>query len=886
MKTLQSTNLSDIGAHGTSCSCASMKRRHLSSFQRFTEALLQMGLVRISHQNSVGRAARPPFHERRRGQSPCNFLNKGLLGKSGRDSNQTGAALLITLAILAMMVMLLLTFLTNVLIERQVAGSSTDEVGARMVAQAGTDCAINLLTFATPDPLNYITAVKNPGWTNISDQHPYIEVYTVTADYTVPPTFVTNLVSGLNQESDDLNRYGAICATNRLKSPFQWSWLYLTNSSGDLYGRYAFWCDDETTKFNFATWGRGLSEWGAEDSFMLNGLPGDVRTVNIDNLNQARRLGADSETVETAIGMMSDPLNPFVRTNALIVKLYATAYSHDSDSNFMGNPKLNLIPLAQSNITQIADAVSNAYPKVADKYSINTADAGSWLAFAANLKEYMNTNSNSQPTNENLSIISSYDGKPYKVIGRSYNPFINEFGMETSVSFDSQSGGSNFFSITNRLYVELFNIWGDKCNYMTSDKIEISELPQIRAYSVTNGLLGSLADTTIRWGGGGTGATNGNVNLSGSISAFTNVTGIRERGGAFNFPTNEYQGLIISNAQSAQPVYLAYSNTAGLIDYAYINMEYPSLGTIASPILPTVGDSTFVLTNKAVILPGDPRINHEPQLWTYAPITSNDFNKDFANASLFRPDLGMDQDDLNDIINNQRGFWQRAGKSVSGNRNPIDNAAEIGTISLGWNTTNGMWRTLKFYGDGRKTATDDEDYKILDYITATNRPWSKINLNTAKEDKPSVGGDSASGTLSTFIKHGAIPTDVGCTNWNNMASELGDDFPYLITTAIVNHVQNDRPYRSIGEFLEINTNMLERGDYITDFTREAPLRGLINYMTTRGEQFAIYSLGQRIQVVQGKTNVLGEAMIETVVERVQTSGGIYYRPVHHRLLSE
>lgn len=49
-----------------------------------------------------------------------------------------------------------------------------------------------------------------------------------------------------------------------------------------------------------------------------------------------------------------------------------------------------------------------------------------------------------------------------------------------------------------------------------------------------------------------------------------------------------------------------------------------------------------------------------------------------------------------------------------------------------------------------------------------------------------------------------------------------------------------------------------------------------------GYQFTIFALGQSVQVAQGRTNVVAEAMVEMVVERVPWPGGA--QPAYYRTL--
>ncbi|MEI8313025.1 MAG: hypothetical protein WCH98_19940 [Verrucomicrobiota bacterium] len=53
----------------------------------------------------------------------------------------------------------------------------------------------------------------------------------------------------------------------------------------------------------------------------------------------------------------------------------------------------------------------------------------------------------------------------------------------------------------------------------------------------------------------------------------------------------------------------------------------------------------------------------------------------------------------------------------------------------------------------------------------------------------------------------------------------------------------------------------------TDRRVEGIARSLVHKITTHGNQFSIFSLGQALKVVNGKTNVVGEAYMQAVYER-------------------
>ena len=62
-------------------------------------------------------------------------------------------------------------------------------------------------------------------------------------------------------------------------------------------------------------------------------------------------------------------------------------------------------------------------------------------------------------------------------------------------------------------------------------------------------------------------------------------------------------------------------------------------------------------------------------------------------------------------------------------------------------------------------------------------------------------------------------------------------------------------------------------------------------MAVRRSQFSIWALGQNISIVRGQTNVLGEAMVQAVVDRVEATDstsvtGVTWRVRFFRYLND
>ncbi len=782
-------------------------------------------------------------------------------------SQSSGIALVITLMILGMLLILLIAFTANVRVERQLSKSSTDEIRARMLAQAAIDQAIYQLTAATTNA-SYITFYKNPNWTTLNLQDPILQI----TNTTVPPA-LTVLDSGSPPpppppESPDLNATNTIVLRNHLLQPFQRNWIYLVNN-GVTNGRFAFWCDDESMKMNLLVGGTNNAMYGKSELEMnISSLP-SLSLLFAGNLLNGRAQGFETiETLREYIG------GGFTEDNYHVAKFYSTIYSHDVDTNYLASIKLDINSLATSNILQITNAIEKTYPPLAQKY-----DANDRLQFAANLKEWLNPSPLHQPANENILITTPYGTIP--LLGRNQTPLINEITVQTFMT-RTANGVNNDFAITNRIQVELINLYSKLYTYPAGARIEILGIPSLVINNQINNSL-NLVPVSPGW--------PTIIDLSGltiapySLVTYSNIV-------APSIPsiaTNGYEGVILNVPVTPTYAIFTYTNSGGLVDIAQVHIDQQTLGVLGNPALTGVTSSsiTNMGTNLVLVIPGDPRVAKTTNLWVYANQTPNQTNL------TYKPDLPPSATYFGDSnspsqLQADGGFFFRNG--------PMESIAEIGRIPIQFNFTTNMWRTLKLYGDGNGTALNNEDYMLLDYITVTNLIRARVNLNEAKGDTtPGI----TNGVLASLFERASIPTNAIAINAGDfkILGSIPSTPPLqgILASNIVAKGQSILgPYQSIGHFLQLNSNLLSNissPDQTTDARREGPLTSIANAITVHGEQFTIYGLGQSIQFVRDQTNILGEAYIQAVVERVPiplylSPSNIYYRTLYYRILSQ
>ena len=249
------------------------------------------------------------------------------------------------------------------------------------------------------------------------------------------------------------------------------------------------------------------------------------------------------------------------------------------------------------------------------------------------------------------------------------------------------------------------------------------------------------------------------------------------------------------------------------------------------------------------------------------------------------------------------------------------------------------WSTPRLWGDGRSRINGVDyppDWLLLDCFHIACFPGSpqspgvtdpvfssygKININTAKyffqSFQPPFPSTNKTDTILDSIFLGTQTRDFDSdktdgktleatgVNWDmTKTSDRRTNFIGRVTNMISARNGSDTPYTTPFEFLAdlAATNLPAGGDWwmapntsngsiytatnTTDRRIEGVIRSLVQKLTTHGNQFTIFSLGQALQpsasgtvdVPGGKANVVGEAYLQAVYERApqynETTGAI------------
>lgn len=218
--------------------------------------------------------------------------------------NERGIALLLTLTMLAIVLILMIAFVTSMRTERIVAKNFNDLAKARLLAGGAVDRAVAILQLATP--LQQETPAPQSFWTA-----PGFALSYTNGAFTNVALYSTN-----NLASDwvNLNDKQQITGINSLipagNSAMYAGWVNVDADGKDpavsgkpIIGRFAFWVDDEATKVNpNMAWKRDTAGGGLTST--NNSLPGEI------DLRALEPPFSDSTPVADAVSISTHGANP------------------------------------------------------------------------------------------------------------------------------------------------------------------------------------------------------------------------------------------------------------------------------------------------------------------------------------------------------------------------------------------------------------------------------------------------------------------------------------------------------------------------------------------------------------------------------------------------
>jgi hypothetical protein len=395
--------------------------------------------------------------------------------KTRRTRNEQGVALILTLTILAVVLLLLMAFITSMRTERMIAKNYNDMAKARMLADAAVDQAVADIKNATPPPTPAQTWVAVPG-------------AIITAPGLAGNAYRTNFLFTVGSDLVNLNAGLLITGSNSYYNSDVsaaitpgWQNIVAPNALGDneLVGRIAYWTDVEASKVNLNTAKmRDPSAVDASDpaDIDLRALESpffNAGTATINSFWDAHsRPNAPNfqpwfNTLEEIRRGFSPPLDLLdFRSNLF----FTTVSTVDTNTDAFGRARIDITQITSEGSTAYADAYSRMrenywsrllYPKIVTDTSRDTLleKYGEYgvRQILANIIEYQNPIEKSVPIGN--AILDAND-LPRDYSGLKKSPLIADVIVHVATNY-TINGTTGFPDLNLHVFVDvrLINIY-------------------------------------------------------------------------------------------------------------------------------------------------------------------------------------------------------------------------------------------------------------------------------------------------------------------------------------------------------------------------------------------------------------------------------------------
>ncbi len=819
-----------------------------------------------------------------------------------RRPDERGVALIVTLAILAMLTVLLVAFVSNVRTERMAGHAFTEETRARMAAQAAVEMAIYQLRTNLAAP-NCITFVSNTLFDANASTNPVTMFYGPSAASWIPGTTgnptnflllntLTNKFSALTDSSasNNFNEQGFMFPA-RFVPNVRVPWTYMANSMSSnstqtnrSLVRMSWYIDDDSTKININYAGNAL---GAGPSHMRTNdfTVGGIDLVGLPYVGPvaANSIVANRATspYETLASVMEAPgvtyVGQYYFTNTTYegggVSVYGTACSSDYERQTNGTKRININSftnvLPATDVTNMIRALGTQVLTNGSVYGMGlpvftNKFRGDSFQICANIRDQQDADD--WPTDSENNVFSTTG-----FLGIEHCPYLNELMLNTEVQI-AIVGANYQIGVTNKVTWEYFNLWDTPCYLWTNVSTAYTSAPMTFTWAAPSPTPGT---TNFPF-------TNPSVRIiAATNAAFSYFVTNKVQAYTFTIPTNGSPfNLTISSPASGTITNLwGTTNGAGTVFYRQDLAELPARAAYAPAALSMPGVpitwtwATNVAMHAHVGSPGDPRNNNTTANWVSAATTNNTFG---AQNTTYAPGTAGGDNETTTSIATDGGFPFL--------NKPFPSPGFLGIVSYPTND----WKTLKLYGDGYSNYNANAkvpDWALLDIFTV-NTPGSlvsgKMNINNQRDK---LGNVSSAGSMFGLLA--GIPLYTGTVILTN-----NNAFSSYVTTNLINNA----PYFTIGDLATVDalTNGAPGAFGLnTDKRREAIIRALSGVTTVHGNNFTIWARGQNVTALQGKITVLGDAFIQATVERVpsynNTTGQItnqLFNVKSYRYLSE
>jgi Tfp pilus assembly protein PilX len=835
--------------------------------------------------------------------------------------DRRGVALILTLAILALVTLLLIAFVTSMRVENAASKNFNELVKARELARAGVDEVVGTLRKFAPlvtqngpgyTGTNYVTA---PGAIYAYSQNiPTPTHWTNVALYTVDPGNPNGVIPTsanlLMTNEVDLNANlvitgsGAVYnATSTVYTQLWVGWSSVTatvNGVSQMVGRYAYWVDDESAKINVNVAG---SRGNDSEGYTPAGL--DLRSLGflqqeVASLTNYIQTTRPLDTIESMM-MLTPPLtvNPPNVTGITFsnTQFYVTAHATSPDVTPWGDWRMSTLYLSnlvanaanpQAAVSAVLTFLNNedsafaAWTGLGNKFGTKYGNAN-LQQIAANIVDYIG-----YPGSADIPTVGP--GTPPTYLGLKETPYLNELVISnTFQAIANPSTGIATLQINSYPLVELWYMYTNSAGWTSAGNPQV---PLQYALGMTIGGGFSPSAPTISGSSTITGPTSMGPNAfwypTGAIAPIWTTT-CTYNFGQGNPPTSVTVSLNPSTATAT------FSQNGTLTDYAVIGLTNSTVYTVP------VGNNVLGQTVSAVWASqcDDPRVKPVSTDWQLDPspslgsINSGSYNRGTVTTATSLPADGDTSCHIVSVnLPNTTGSGRLRGAMTPG---------ELAFIHTGV-----PWRTLHLQPLA-SGETAPPDWVMLDWFSGANTLSTdvvgRVNINQDihavtpitrfNPTYPSYPGSLYA--LLTNLQGWAYSQQSAAFNMTNYPSGA----VYYVqnpTTLAVNNNFCPSAYTMVGEIA--NTQSLSNFGTSPSTPKsvlETPVRDIINLITTRSDTFTIWCVGQSVKKVD-KTNptsfvygtdvVTGEAKVRAVVERYEdattTPPTIKFRTLYYR----
>ncbi len=772
-------------------------------------------------------------------------------------SQQRGAALVVTLAIIILAVVLVVGLTMAMRMERSASFYNLERVRAEALARIGVDYGKALLMETMTNNRFW---VSSPGRLRASAAGTFdapTNLVTLSSGFTTS----TNANDGVN-----LNRLSLTAGDRTLDpggSDFSFRWVYVNKDgtytnvpSTNTLGRFAFWMDDESTRVDLNTADQRTSTLPAAypSQISLGALPG------LSGIANDIALAAQTNAFITpydALGRDSSWTNGLFSN-----RFFLTHYTQDADLN-PWNERRRILT------TRLTNA-----PQGRGYFDILSATNGN-----PGLLSALNTNQLANHYRISYNLFTRNDWPYAKGSGFQAKfgiPGVQQMALDV-IEYLRAADSANTFPEplvaqlvgTNMTVMSV----GTGINIIPTNNIAIGTtrrpmISQVGMYCSTNtnalGFVGTL---------------HGQLYLPPSYNAGT---------GPFNWQlwaeiaSSSGGGSVVTNAALPSITF----NGTGFADFMVTNVTIPA--TLPAPIptnsmvrlaiLKTAGANVENILDVAPLVPGqrislptttnttayawvnDPRLNKVTNNWMALPNLPGDVAPPVysPNYSAFAGTPASD------------GSTNSLYFPVPGSG--VQSIGDLGYLATGvGSTTNAPWRSLRLQANSSTATNIPPDWALLDlfyapvpirFLPGINVTAGRVNLNALITDGTNASRANVLNALFTnAVSDATLPTVL--SNVMNVR---------LVASGNYGQATNGTNFVSAGQLAEV-PELGDQGE-----AGEAILRKVVSLATVRGNVFSVYSVGQAIQFVNGRVVVNGEKSVRVIVERAfDNSGTPFFR---------